>query len=87
MTNGHIATPEFTSHSGGQVLFFDLLEYLALNLCQCHEEKRGRRGHCFTLKGQCNGICEPWYWAKTKVIKDIFGGNGNLIWVDYLLPE
>lgn len=36
--------PEFTSHSGGQVLFFDLLGVSDLNLCQCHEEKGGKEG-------------------------------------------
>ena len=33
--------PEFTSLSGGQVLFFDLLGVSGLNLCQCHEKIKG----------------------------------------------
>ena len=69
--------PEFTSLSGGQVLFFDLLGVSGLNLCQCHEKKRrgGGGGHCFRLKG--NIMEYESLDIGRKQIKDIFGENGN----------
>ena len=36
--------PDFSSHSGGKLLLFSLLGMSGLNLCQCHERKKGKEG-------------------------------------------